>query len=122
MPNNYQTTILRALQGRKIYQGLPVPRKAPVEPTEAEQKQINDTVDIYMKNLKQYKESIGEQFEITEENTNEYKEVATKGALQAFQKEYNKDYAELSQMKNRITKRRAKNKVAKASRKANRSN
>jgi hypothetical protein len=122
MTNNYQMTLLRALQGRKLYQGLPVPRKAPVEPTEAEQSQINATVEVYMKNLKQYKESLGEDFEITEENTNEYKKVATAGALNAFQKEYNKDYNELHKLKNRISKRRAKNKVAKSSRKANRAN
>ena len=114
-------TLLRALQGRKLYQGLPVPRKAPVEPTEAEQRQINDTVDIYMKNLKKYKDSIGEEFEITEENTEDYKLVATTAAISVFKKEYNKDYAEFKQMKNKINTRRAKNKVAKASRKANRS-
>jgi hypothetical protein len=98
-----------------------VPRKAPVEPTEAEQRQINDTVDIYMKNLKKYKDSIGEEFEITEENTEDYKLVATTAAISVFKKEYNKDYAEFKQMKNKINTRRAKNKVAKASRKANRS-
>jgi hypothetical protein len=121
--NKYQQKILQALQSKKIYQGIPTPRANPITLTDNEVKRVEKTLEIYFRNLKAYKATQGEHdFEISDEEKQTYKDISIISAINVAQKEYNKDLQAMQKAKSKITKRRAKNKVAKASRKANRAN